>query len=563
MSIRNRLIGFALLTVLLMLGLCVWLTIMSQEVIRASSVSGDALRHHLEADMMHESLRGDVLAARLAGMTKDAEKKDVVLKDLGEHIKTFNDLLVAGAALPLDAKTAAAIADIRPELDAYIRNGQATTVAALGDSPDIDAQVNKFMDAFRALEIRMRKVSDIIESNDEAARAEAKSLSVKLILLSVLLSSLVLVAAFWIARSITRPLNRAVTVARSVAAGDLTCTIDVDGQDETAQLLQALKDMQNALAGIVGVVRNGTDVIANASTEIAAGNLDLSERTERQAGSLQETASAMEELTSTVKRNADSAEHANTLAASASEVALKGGTVVLQVVDTMGAISESSRKITDIIGVIDGIAFQTNILALNAAVEAARAGEQGRGFAVVASEVRSLAQRSASAAKDIKTLIGSSTENVNAGARLVEQAGNTMDQIVASVQRVADILNEITTANSEQTSGIQNINMAISQIDQVTQQNAALVEEAASAAKSLQDQARDLSSAVSVFKLDARTAQSDTLQPLAPASTPQMQTARLMQDRMAKLGGKRQARVIPIALRQVRIGNATNDIRGQ
>jgi methyl-accepting chemotaxis protein len=260
--------------------------------------------------------------------------------------------------------------------------------------------------------------------------------------------------------------------------------------------------MNSSLVKIVGDVRTGTDSMASASSQIASGNLDLSSRTEEQASSLEETASSMEEMTSTVKQNADNARQANQLAASASEVALRGGSVVAQVVDTMSSINESSKKIVDIIGVIDGIAFQTNILALNAAVEAARAGEQGRGFAVVASEVRNLAQRSAAAAKEIKGLIGDSVEKVDLGARLVEQAGTTMDEIVDSVKRVTDIMSEITCASQEQTSGIEQINQAISQMDQVTQQNAALVEEAAAAAESLQEQAGALAQVVSVFKLD-------------------------------------------------------------
>ncbi len=312
--------------------------------------------------------------------------------------------------------------------------------------------------------------------------------------------------AYRTTRSITRPLNEAVKVAQTVAAGDLTSAINVHSEDETGLLLQALKDMNDSLIGIVGQVRAGTDTIATASSQIASGNLDLSSRTEEQASSLEETASSMEELTSTVKQNSDNARQANQLAVSASEVAVKGGAVVAQVVNTMDSINTSSRKIADIIGVIDGIAFQTNILALNAAVEAARAGEQGRGFAVVASEVRNLAQRSAAAAKEIKTLIGDSVEKVDIGAKLVDQAGTTMNEIVESVKRVTDIMSEIAAASQEQTSGIEQINQAISQMDQVTQQNAALVEEAAAAAESMQDQAGALSQVVSIFKLGATQA---------------------------------------------------------
>jgi methyl-accepting chemotaxis protein len=308
--------------------------------------------------------------------------------------------------------------------------------------------------------------------------------------------------AWLVTRSITIPINAAVDVAKTVAAGDLTSHIVVKSKDETGQLLQALKDMNDSLVGIVGQVRIGTDTIATASSQIAAGNMDLSSRTEQQASSLEETAASMEELTSTVKQNADNARQANQLAESASSVAVKGGQVVAQVVHTMSAINTSSKKIVDIIGVIDGIAFQTNILALNAAVEAARAGEQGRGFAVVAAEVRNLAQRSAAAAKEIKILIGDSVDKVEEGSKQVLEAGKTMDEIVGSVKRVTDIMAEITVASREQTSGIEQINQAITQMDQVTQQNAALVEEAAAAAASLQEQASGLSQVVSVFKLD-------------------------------------------------------------
>jgi methyl-accepting chemotaxis protein len=318
-------------------------------------------------------------------------------------------------------------------------------------------------------------------------------------LFAVLLGTVICV---WLVHAIVRPLAEAVNVAKSVAAGDLTRSIEVESTDETGQLLQALKDMNESLVRIVSEVRGGTETIATASHQIATGNLDLSSRTETQASSLEETASSMEELTSTVKQNADSAYQANKLAMSASQVAVKGGTVVAQVVDTMGSINESSRKIVDIIGVIDSIAFQTNILALNAAVEAARAGEQGKGFAVVATEVRQLAQRSAAAAKEIKSLIDDSVEKVDSGAKLVDEAGATMQEIVDSVKRVTDIMGEISIASKEQTDGIQQVNEAINQMDDVTQQNAALVEEAAAAAASLQDQAVTLSHVVSVFKLN-------------------------------------------------------------
>jgi len=315
-----------------------------------------------------------------------------------------------------------------------------------------------------------------------------------------------LAMAVAMARIVSGQLKIAVELAQTVAAGNLSSHVEVTSRDETGQLMQALKDMNASLGSIVGQVRQGTDTIATASSQIAAGNQDLSSRTEQQASSLEETAASLEELTTTVRQNAENARQANQLAVSASSVAAKGGTVVAQVVGTMGAINTSSRKIVDIIGVIDGIAFQTNILALNAAVEAARAGEQGRGFAVVAAEVRSLAQRSAAAAKEIKVLIDDSVAKVGEGSRQVSEAGSTMDEIVESVRRVTDIMAEITAASQEQTSGIGQINQAITQMDQVTQQNAALVEEAAAAAASLQEQAEGLSQIVSVFQLGGEPA---------------------------------------------------------
>ncbi|KWT76425.1 MULTISPECIES: methyl-accepting chemotaxis protein [unclassified Variovorax] len=343
-----------------------------------------------------------------------------------------------------------------------------------------------------------RKAIDDMSRAIDAANASSFNMRIAMTALTLLVGGL---CAFLIARSITRPLGQAVKVAETVASGDLGTRIEVQSRDETGQLMHALKNMNESLARVVGQVRAGTDTIATASGQIAAGNHDLSARTEEQASSLEETAASMEELTSTVKQNADNARQANQLALSASEVALKGGSVVSQVVGTMGSINASSRKIVDIIGVIDGIAFQTNILALNAAVEAARAGEQGRGFAVVASEVRNLAQRSAAAAKEIKALIDDSVDKVEEGSRQVAEAGRTMEEIVDSVKRVTDIMGEITSASQEQTQGIEQVNQAISQMDQVTQQNAALVEEASAAAQSMQEQAASLVDAVRVFKL--------------------------------------------------------------
>ncbi|MFZ6724868.1 methyl-accepting chemotaxis protein [Undibacterium sp. MH2W] len=351
------------------------------------------------------------------------------------------------------------------------------------------------------------------------ANAAFKAATTLMLILGALALAGGIVAAVYISRSLLKQLggepNYAAEIAGQIAAGELTTNIDVQSGDDSSLIFE-MKKMRDSLVNIVAQVRSGTDTIATASSEIAMGNLDLSSRTEQQASSLEKTTSSMRELTTTVKQNADNAREANQLAASASEVARQGGAVVAQVVDTMGSINESSKKIVDIISVIDGIAFQTNILALNAAVEAARAGEQGRGFAVVAAEVRNLAQRSAAAAKEIKTLIDTSVEKVEIGTKLVGQAGVTIDQVVSSVKHVTDIIAEITAASQEQSVGIEEVNHAIIEMDGVTQQNAALVEEAAAAAQSLQDQAAELAKVVSVFKLGAH----DNLLSHRPAPTP-------------------------------------------
>ncbi|GLR14424.1 hypothetical protein GCM10007907_32140 [Chitinimonas prasina] len=352
-------------------------------------------------------------------------------------------------------------------------------------------------------------VSEFIEFQMAAAaekydEAYANYLFARNLMIAVAVIALLIgiVAGWMITGSVVQPIRQAVALAEGVAAGDLTQKIETDRNDETGQLIKALRAMNDGLLQIVGDIRTSVETINTASQEIAAGNIDLSQRTEEQAASLEETAASMEELTSTVKQNAENAREANRLAEGASGIAQKGGEAVGQVVTTMAEINESSKKIVDIIGVIDGIAFQTNILALNAAVEAARAGEQGRGFAVVAGEVRSLAQRSAAAAKEIKSLIGDSVERVTVGTAQVDRAGITMEEVVGSIRKVTGIMGDISNASAEQSSGIEQVNTAVTQMDEVTQQNAALVEEAAAAAGSLQDQARLLMEAVNRFKLD-------------------------------------------------------------
>ncbi|OFA00079.1 methyl-accepting chemotaxis protein II [Janthinobacterium sp. HH107] len=359
----------------------------------------------------------------------------------------------------------------------------------------------KWMEALEQLATLEDKLNEQMQSD---ARKAFDSARLFMIILGVLAVAMGVAAALVITRGLLKQLggepDYTASIAGSIANGDLSIGIHTQPSDNSS-LLAEMKEMRNSLVGIVGQVRVGTETIGTASREIADGNIDLSSRTEMQASALEKTASAMEELTSTVKQNADNAREANKLAATASDVALKGGSVVSQVVDTMSSINESAKKIVDIIGVIDGIAFQTNILALNAAVEAARAGEQGRGFAVVASEVRNLAQRSAGAAKEIKILIDDSAEKTERGTRLVGQAGVTMGEVVDSVRRVTDIMSEIASASQEQSAGIEQVNLSIIEMDGMTQQNAALVEQAAAAAQSLQDQAAELAHVVSIFKL--------------------------------------------------------------
>ncbi|MGV8894481.1 MAG: methyl-accepting chemotaxis protein [Burkholderiaceae bacterium] len=461
----------------------------------------------LTTKMKAEQLEG-MVAIRSIGLQADVSAMNKEEEKLKAHRKLFSetrDKLMAMGVTDAERKIFEDIARLDKGLETPTTEAIAQALAFnIEDVAKIIAtRIDPVYDRILA---EINKLVELQQAAEQGVRDQAAVSSQKLMYLLDLSAAIAVIVggvlAWAITRSITQPLAKAVQVARSVADGDLTAAISVESTDETGMLMQALEDMHQHLAKTVGQIRRGADTIATASGQISAGNLDLSSRTEEQASTLEQTAASMEELTGTVKQNADHAFQANQLAGSASEIAAKGGAVVAQVVDTMGAINTSARKIADIISVIDGIAFQTNILALNAAVEAARAGEQGRGFAVVASEVRNLAQRSASAAKEIKILIDDSVDKVDIGSKLVGQAGTTMQEIVISVKKVADIMGEITSASHEQSQGIEQVNQAIAQMDEVTQQNAALVEQAAAASESLQEQAIQLMQVVSVFKLD-------------------------------------------------------------
>ncbi|MBC7994160.1 MAG: HAMP domain-containing protein [Rhizobacter sp.] len=439
----------------------------------------------------------------------DATRRDDYVKRWQANRAKMSSALADVSKLDLPREDAEAVVGMGQHFAGYV-NGFEAVVEAIkrGDISTTQAantEIGKSKGAVQGMESTSEKINERAMLRAHGVSAIVAGMQTRATTLQLVFAGLAVALAVglcWaVTRSITVPLDQAVKVAETVAKGDLSSRIGTTSKDEIGQLLAALGRMNDSLVGIVGQVRNASDSIATGSAEIATGNADLSQRTEEQASNLQQTAASMEQLTVTVKNNADTARQATQLASSAASVAAQGGEVVGQVVSTMQDISHSSKKIADIIGVIDGIAFQTNILALNAAVEAARAGEQGRGFAVVAAEVRSLAQRSAQAAKEIKNLIGESVGKVEAGTRLVDDAGRTMGDIVAQVQKVSDLIGEISSASGEQTMGIGQISDAVTQLDQVTQQNAALVEESAAAAESLKHQAASLAQTVSVFKL--------------------------------------------------------------
>jgi methyl-accepting chemotaxis protein len=532
-SIGQRLAaGFSVFVVLLMLmaGVGAWRLAELNDV--TTNMASVNLRIERVVGAWFAETRGNAIRAVVLTYSDDPELKRMLTPQVEAATKRISEMQKEVETLVRSAQAKALFDEVGVKRTRYLevrknvlekkKAGQAEEALALLNTSMLPA-VDAYIGSIRNLVDHYTR-----QVENDAAMAAATASSGRNLLIGVCAAGVLLgiLLSWWITSSITGPIREAVSVAQAVAGGDLTVDLQVRGKDEMGQLLQALSDMTQNLRSLVGEVAAGAHTVADTSAQIAQGNVDLSQRTEEQASTLEETASSMEELTSTVTQNAQNARQASELAVGASDVARKGGAVVGQVVSTMNGISESSRKIADIIGVIDAIAFQTNILALNAAVEAARAGEQGRGFAVVAAEVRNLAQRSAAAAKEIKTLIGDSADKVQAGTKLVDAAGQTMEEIVGSVKKVSDLIAEIAAASQEQSSGIGQVNTAVTQMDQVVQQNASLVEEATAATESMKEQAASLLQLVSRFKLGGEQDEdATTLQAAMPRPAPARRAA--------------------------------------
>ncbi len=505
-------LGFGLVLALMITLAAIGLSRMAEIQDKLDDItSDDMVKVNLVREMREQvqttaiAVRNIMLLSDEEGIAAEKQRLDKAREEYSENAKKLTGMVKLEQGKVLLAKVEEARATTRPLTDKAVQLGRANKNAEAIQVliKEVRPNQRKWLDDLgEILAFQEKKAADSVEIA-HASYASARTLVILLALAAVVLGVLV---AWFITRSVTRPLEEAGQVAARVADGDLTSRIEVTTKDETGLLLQSMKTMNDNLKDMVGKINATASSVATGAGQISAGNINLSQRTEEQAASLEETASSMEELTSTVKQNADNARQANQLAAAAREQAEKGGEVVGKAIAAMGGINSASKKIADIIGVIDEIAFQTNLLALNAAVEAARAGEQGRGFAVVAGEVRNLAQRSAASAKEIKDLIGDSVQKVEDGSKLVEQSGQTLGEIVGAVKKVSDIVAEIAAASQEQSVGIEQVNKAVMQMDEVTQQNAALVEEAAAASKSMEEQAQSLREMMATFKIDERGA---------------------------------------------------------
>ncbi len=468
--------------------------------------SSAAIRAHMRADMMHDAVKSDVLSALLGGVRGDAAAGAEASRSLQEHTATLRESVGELGKAPLSDEARSALQRVGPALDDYARQAAAITQLAAQDAEAAEAARPAFQIAFTALESEMEALGDQIEKDAASLQADGDRITVVAELMlagTTLLAGGCLVAlGVWLGSRTGASIGRAVTAAEAIAAGNLAQAVpDDEGSAEAAQLMAAMRRMRDSLARLVGSVHGSAESVATGSAQIAIGNADLSARTEQAAASLQQTAAAMEQITTSVRHNAEAAADTGALAARASTVAQQGGASMQRMVQTMDAIRDGSRRIADITGVIDGIAFQTNILALNAAVESARAGEHGRGFAVVAAEVRALATRAAGAAREIKQLVDTSAGEVGRGSELAIEVGRTMTEVMAEVQQMTDRMHVITRASAEQAHGIAQVGIAVAALDTATQQNAALVEEAAAAASSLNRQAAQMREAVSVFRI--------------------------------------------------------------